>query len=69
MLISRHAAERWIERIDPTATIAKAEAAMMKHEAILTLAMMFGASAVKLGCGAKLILSGNCVVTVIGKGR
>lgn len=67
MLISRHAAERWIERIDPTADIAKAEAAMMVHEKIVDLAIALKARAVKLGCGTRLVLAGNCIVTVLGK--
>ena len=67
MNITRHAAERWIERVNPNLDLEGAEKAIRKHDKIIALAISMGASAIKLGCGARLILAGSTIVTVSPK--
>jgi len=67
VLISRHAVERWIERVDPTADIDAAIAAIEQHKSAVEAGIRFKARRIKLGCGARLVLSGETIVTVIGK--
>lgn len=67
MTITRHAAQRWIERVDPSLDIIGAYAAIKKHEKIIKLGISLKATAVILGTGARLVLCGSYVVTVIGK--
>ena len=62
--ISQHAAQRWVERINPRMTLGEAEAAMMLSARVIDVAAAFGATGVRLACGARLVLSGDCVVTV-----
>lgn len=68
VVISRHALDRWIERVEPTADDEKATASIMAHGKVLELAVSLKAHAVKLGCGAKLVLKGDTIVTVLPKG-
>lgn len=65
--ISQHAAERYVERIAPGMTLGEAEAVMMRSAAAIDLAAAFGATGVRLPCGARLVLRGGVVVTVRGK--
>lgn len=61
--ITRHAIDRYIERIDPTATRDQARAQIASHDAVLRQAVDFGASGVR--CPRyRLILADRCVVTV-----
>lgn len=62
--ISQHAAQRWVERINPRMTLGEAEAAMMLSARAIDVAAAFGATGIRLACGARLVLSGDCVVTV-----
>lgn len=65
--VTNHAVLRWQERIarisaeDVRATI---EASSPAIEA----AASFGAACIRLGCGAKLVLDGRTVVTVLPRG-
>lgn len=63
--ITRHALDRWIERVEPTADDAKARASIMSYGKVLELAISLKACGVKLGNGAKLVLEGNSIVTVL----
>lgn len=69
IFITRHAIERWIERVDNKATPAKAKAAILSHAAAIHHAARFGAQCVKLGDGTRLRVDGTTVVTVIGNGH
>lgn len=65
MIITNHAAQRWCERIDRTATPETAIEAMRAHERMIDHAIAFGACSVKLGCGARLIIVSDAIVTVV----
>lgn len=68
IVITAHAAQRYIERIDPSATTEQARAEIASHEKAIVAAANFGCQCVRLGSGAKLILDGLAVVTVIRRG-
>lgn len=65
--VTKHAIERWIERIAPVSK-ESARASILSHSRTLNLAVAFGSGTVKLGDGTRLVLSGNAVVTVLPKG-
>ncbi len=67
IFITRHAIARYIERIDPCATEAEADAAIRSHSAAIIVAADFGCRTVRLGSGAKLVLDDRNVVTVLGR--
>lgn len=67
MSVTAHAIERWIERVAPVAW-AEAEAAMLAAAPIVDRAAAIGCSVVIIGNGARLVLDGATVVTVLGKG-
>lgn len=68
VLISHHAALRWIERVDPRATMAEAYAAIQAYARVIRIAIAFGARCVRVGCGAKLIIADGVVATVYRRG-
>ena len=65
MIITTHAAERYIERVDPTLTLDQARAAILTSERAVEAAAGFGCRTVKLGNGGRLQLDGLTVVTVL----
>lgn len=65
--VSLHAAQRFGERVYPC-SIDEARAAILSHRRALESAVDFGCEAVRLGDGARLILDGDCVVTVYERG-
>lgn len=65
IVVTAHAAQRFIERINPTLTTEQARAEIASHERAIVAAANFGCRCVRLGSGAKLVLSGTSVVTVI----
>lgn len=67
--VCHHAAERWIERVNPAMTIDQAKAEIRTHSRAIVLASDFGAHTVKLGCGARLIVEDRKVVTVLAQGQ
>ena len=67
--ITAHAASRFVERIDPALTVDQARDAIRAHEPMIARAADFGCSAIKLGCGARLVLDGLSVVTVVAPER
>jgi len=67
--VSAHAARRWIERVDPAATLDDARAIIHTHDRAIAKAAAFGCETVVLGCGARLILDGANVVTVLARGQ
>jgi Tfp pilus assembly protein PilX len=67
MIVSRHACERFIERVDNSSTLEEAEAVIRTAERAVNTAASFGCKVVRMGCGAKLVLCGTRVVTVLGR--
>lgn len=65
MNVSLHAAERYVERVAPGLDIHQDEDAMLASARAVDAAARFGCPTVRLGCGARLILSGDTVVTVL----
>ena len=65
VIITAHAAARFIERINPLLTTEQARAEIAAHEKAIVTAANFGCRCVRLGSGAKLVLDGFSVVTVI----
>jgi hypothetical protein len=63
--ITAHAALRYCERVDPSLTPLEAVRAILRHTAAIETAARFQCSIVKLGNGARLILKGLDVVTVL----
>lgn len=67
IVITAHACARYVERIAPSFSLAEARAEIATHERVILVAANFGCKCVRLGNGAKLILSGDHVVTVIAR--
>ena len=63
--VTRHAAERFIERVDAQLTLSEAIAALSSP--VIQRAAAFGAAYVKLGTGQRVALDGHVVVTVLPK--
>jgi hypothetical protein len=68
VIVTAHAAERYRERLAPHMTLDQATAAISASQRAIDAAADFGCGVVKLGCGGKLILKGETVVTVIARG-
>jgi len=66
--ISGHAVDRYLERIDGQMKWHEAEAELRSHSRVISVAADFGCECVKLANGARLILDGACVVTVLVRG-
>lgn len=69
IVITAHAASRYVERIAPGITVDQAREAIRSHSAAILAAHAFGCWAVLTGCRAKLVLGldeggGLSVVTV-----
>lgn len=62
--VTRHAAERYVERINPYLTLDEAAAAIRAHTDVCCKAASFGCWVV-LTREAKLLLDGRSVVTVL----
>ena len=65
--VTAHAAERYIERVEPALTYEQARAKLLTFERAVTAAAGFGCKVVRLGNGGKLVLDGARVVTVLGR--
>lgn len=65
--ITRHAVNRWIQRIDPHADYETAERAIRSHARAVCIADAFGCGVVKLASGVRLICDGRKVVTVAAR--
>jgi hypothetical protein len=61
--VTRHAAERYLERVDPRLTMAEAIEALSSPT--IRRAAEFGAAYVRLGTGQRVALDGFVVVTVL----
>lgn len=65
VVVTRHAAQRYCERVDQRISLNEAYAAILTHSPAILAAGRFGCRVVRLGCGARLVLSGVTVVTVL----
>ena len=65
--VTNHAILRWQERIDASATQEQAKAIILGASRAIETAAKFGCDTVRMGCGAKLVLQGNIVVTVLAR--
>jgi len=65
--VTRHAVNRWMERIDQRASYDQADRAIRSHARAVCAAADFGCSVVKLATGDRLILDGRSVVTVLSR--
>ena len=64
--ISNHAAERYIERVEPGLSMAEARAAIRGYSKGIEAALEFGCKSIRLACGARLMLDiGHRVVTTV----
>lgn len=63
--VTHNAAVCYIERIDGTLTIEQATARITEHDKAIRTAADFGCHCIRLGNGAKLVLDGLVVVTVL----
>jgi hypothetical protein len=61
--VTRHAAERYLERVNPRLTMAEAIEALSSPT--IRRAAEFGAAYVRLGTGQRVALDGFVVVTVL----
>jgi hypothetical protein len=61
--VTRHAAERYLERVNPRLTLA--EAIDVLQAPLIQRAAAFGAAYVRLGTGQRIALDGHVVVTVL----
>jgi hypothetical protein len=67
--ITRNAASRFCERVDPRLTPDEAMAEIRTHERAIAVAADFGCHLLKLGDGSRLVLDGRSVVTVLPSGK
>jgi hypothetical protein len=65
LTISKHAVDRYIERVEP---VSEACARERLSSPAFAAAVRFGAKYVKLHGGARAVIADNCVVTVLEKG-
>jgi hypothetical protein len=61
--VTRHAADRYLERVDGRLTLAEAIEALSSPA--IQRAAQFGATCVRLGTGQRIVLEGSSVVTVL----
>jgi hypothetical protein len=67
-IVTRHAAERWSERVHEC-SIDEAIDEIRAHSPIILKAAQFGATCVKLPSNHRLVLKGRRVLTVLPYGR
>lgn len=65
MIVTTHAAQRYVERVNPRLTEAEAAATIMSAERAITCAASIGCHVIKMANGAKLMVRDNRVVTVL----
>ena len=66
--VTEHAVDRWCERVE-NAPRDRVRATIEAAAPAIAFAAEHGARVVKMGCGARLILEGARVVTVLGRGQ
>lgn len=63
--VTTHAAQRYVERVNPRLSVAEAIEAIRRHSSVIEIAIRERAPVVKLGTGQKLLIIGGVVVTVL----
>lgn len=66
--VSLHAIARWQERV-AACSVEEARAAILASARVIERAVEFGASTIRLGNGARLIVDNGLVITVLAKGQ
>ena len=67
IFVSRHAVDRYIERVDGSLTWEEADAEIRRHAPAIIRAADFSCRLLRLGNGAKLVLDERKVVTVLSR--
>jgi hypothetical protein len=67
--VTEHAAIRYRERVDQRLPVDAAAVAICQHERAIRAAVEFGCRSIKLGCGARLIIQHDAIVTVLAAGH
>lgn len=67
IFVSRHAVDRYIERVDGSLTPEEADAEIRRHAPAIIRSADFGCRVLRLGNGAKLVLEERKVVTVLSR--
>lgn len=62
--VSRHACERWVQRVDPSMTLEQAKAEIETHAGAIETAAAFGCRCVLVSRCIRLVLVGVTVVTI-----
>lgn len=65
--VTKHAVNRWMQRVDTRADYQAAEAAIRSHARAVCAAADFGCKVVKLATGDRLVIDGRSVVTVLAR--
>jgi hypothetical protein len=65
--VSHHAAERYVERVEPC-TIEQAKERILRASKAIQAAAAIGCEVVRLGCGARLVIDGLRVIAVYPRG-
>jgi hypothetical protein len=68
IVVTRHAAQRWRERVRPCSN-AQAKVDILAHATAIRAAASFGSSTVRLASRARIILDGLKVVTIYPPAR
>jgi len=69
IVVTTHAIERFIQRAAPYATVDEARSTIEAAAPVIEVAAAFGCRTVKMACGARLVLEGDHVVTVLPPAR
>lgn len=64
-IISQHAAERFVERVNPRLTLAEARAAIRCYARSIEAAVTLGCHSIRLASGHRLIIQDGEVITVM----
>jgi hypothetical protein len=67
VIVTHHACQRYVERVDPRVTLGEAADIIAGAERAIEAATRFGAHVVRMGTGAKLVLHDGKVVTVLAR--
>jgi hypothetical protein len=63
--VTAHAAQCWVERVDPSITVDQAMSVLLCAERAIDAAAKIGCHVVRMANGAKLMIRGDRVVTVL----
>ena len=69
MIVSQHARQRFVERVAPDLSLTEAGAEIRSHRRAIEAAASIGCRYVRLASGARLVLQGDVVTTVLAPGQ